>query len=138
MNLYKISPHVADVRLNVRGKSYEQLFTVALEGMNRILNKDYEKYLNGQTIIKVISVTSYDVTSLLIDFLSEALTLSHIHKAIFHTIDRLEIHDTSLDAYVLGAKVSRLDEDIKAVTYHEAKVRKNEKGQYETNIVFDI
>ena len=70
MNLYKIFPHVADIRLQVRGKSFEGLLTSALEGMNRIIDREYEKHLNSHTIIEEISVTSYDKTSLLIYFVS--------------------------------------------------------------------
>lgn len=138
MQQYNIIPHVADIRLKVEAGSLERLFSISLEGMNRILYKEYEKHLNKHTIIKEISVKSYDATSLLIDFLSEVLTLSHIHKAIFHRIDQLEIVGNSLHAHILGAKVDKFAEDIKAVTYHEAKIATNTKGNLETTIVFDI
>lgn len=138
MNAYSIFPHVADVRLQVRGESYEQLFAVSLEGMNRILNKDYKRYMDGKLIEKEISVASYDRTSLLIDFLSEVLTLSHIHKAIFHTIEFSKISENFIHAHLLGAKIDKFEEDIKAVTYHEAEIKQNNKGQYEAAIVFDV
>ncbi|OGH20758.1 MAG: hypothetical protein A3D74_05535 [Candidatus Levybacteria bacterium RIFCSPHIGHO2_02_FULL_37_13] len=138
MKSYEIIPHVADVRLQAKGASLDQLFENALEGMNRILCKDYDRFLNKHLFAKEIAITAYDTTSLLIDFLSEVLTLSHIHKAIFYSIDRLEIYGNSLNARILGVKIEKFMEDIKAVTYHEAEVRKNDEGQYETMIVFDI
>lgn len=138
LKLYSIVPHVGDVRLNVRGKSLELLFAAALEGMNRIMNKEYEKNLNKHVFLKEVKLSSSDVTSLLIDFLSAILALSHIHKAIFYTIDHMEIYDSSLHAIVLGVKSEKFDRDIKAVTYHEANVKQSDKGGYETTIVFDI
>lgn len=138
MKPYSIIPHVADVRLSVRGKSLEELFITALEGMNRIISKEYEKFLNKHMFVKEITLESADNTSLLIDFLSEVLTLSHINKAIFYTVDRLEISNNSLHAHILGTKLDKFDRDIKAVTYHEAQVKQSEKGEYETTIVFDI
>lgn len=138
MKSYNIIPHVADVRLQVQGASLEKLFTNALEGMNRILNKDYDRYLNKHKFVKEIKISSHDTTSLLINFLSDVLTLSHVYKAIFYSIDRMEIYSNSLRAYILGVKIEKFMEDIKAVTYHEANVVRNEKGNFETMIVFDI
>ncbi len=37
-----------------------------------------------------------------------------------------------------GFAVSSLDEDIKAVTYHEAEVKETEDRKWETMIVLDI
>ena len=136
IKMYSIVPAVGDVRLNVRGESLEKLFATALEGMNRIMNKEYEKHLNRHVFVKEIKLASIDTTSLLIDFLSEILALSHINKAIFYTIDNLEIYDNSLHAVVLGVKSDKFDKDIKAVAYHETNVKQNDKGDYKTTIVF--
>ncbi len=138
MKSYTISPHIADVRLKIKGKTIEEIFVNALEGMNRILNKNYEKYLNEHAIVKEITISSFDTTALLIDFLSEILTLSHINKAIFHTVSFLELSPNTLHARLIGGKIKYFKKDIKAVSYHEADIRQNEKGEYETTIVLDI
>lgn len=138
MNQYTIVPHVADIRLHVEADTVEQLFKTALQGMNRILHKQYELELNTHPIPEEIVLSSPDITSLLIDFLSHVLTLSHIHKAIFSQVSLLQIEQNQLHAHLVGAKVSTFMTDIKAVTYHEAHVIKNDEGKYETIIVFDI
>lgn len=138
MKSYTISPHTADVRLKIRGKTLEEIFLNALEGMNRILNKNYEKYLNEHAIVKEITISSFDTTALLIDFLSEVLTLSHINKAIFHTISFLEIEPNTLHARLIGGKVKSFKKDIKAISYYEAEIRQNKKGEYETTVVLDV
>jgi len=43
-----------------------------------------------------------------------------------------------LDARLFGAHVRKFDEDIKAVTYHEANITHSPTGEFETMIVFDI
>lgn len=138
MRLYKIIPHIADIRLRVEATSLEELFKVSLEGMNQILKKNFCKKENDFPMIYQIQISSYDTTALLVDFLSEALTHSYIHNAIFCQVEFVELGPNSLLANLLGAHVKGFDEDIKAVSYHEAEIVQNSKGNYQTNLVFDI
>lgn len=137
MRSHKILGHIADVRLKVEGDSLEELFTAALEGMTDIIKN---KICNADEfpVEEKIEVKSSNATNLLIDFLSEILTHSHIDHNVFCKIEFEELTENSLKANIQGIKVDGFDEDIKAVTYHEANVVKNEKGNYETVIVFDI
>jgi len=141
MNIYNIVPHTGDLRLKVESDSLSGLFQVALTGMAEILKKDYKMMLNKHPFVREISISAQDETALLIDFLSEVLTRSYIDKAVFFKSDFLVLEQTRLMAYITGVKLNeedKFDEDIKAVTYHEADIRRSDKGQYETMIVFDI
>lgn len=138
MKSYAILEHTADIRLHVKGDSLPELFLASLSGMNEILCKDDKLQLKKHSISFTIEVFSVDTTSLLIDFLSEALTLSQVHKAIINKANFLVFEPTHVRAQLIGVKVDSFTEDIKAVTYHEANVVKNVKGEYETMIVFDI
>lgn len=139
MRSNKILEHTADVRLQVEGDSLEELFTAAFEGMANIIiegmcgNATATAHKEDQIII-----SSPDTTTLLIDFLSEVLTKSHINQALYCLVTFEELTETSLKAIVTGHSVTNFDEDIKAVTYHEANIQKNDKGNYETIIIFDI
>jgi SHS2 domain-containing protein len=136
MRKIKYLEHTADIRLFVMGDSLEELFTAALEGMNGLLKRDVQT--GGEKITETTKIESTDRTALLIDFLSEVLALSHSHKAVFReaTFDRLD--EQRLNASLVGPVVDGFDEDIKAVTYHEADVRRDDVGVYYTVIVFDI
>lgn len=137
MKRHKVIPHIADVRLQLRADSLEKLFEAALEGMNEILKKGFcRKIKIYETSIK-ISFSSIDQTALLIDFLSEVLTLSHINNEIYCQVKFIKLESNTLTAEIFGTKVDKFDRDIKAVSYHEADVKTN-KGHYQTNIVFDI
>lgn len=123
--------------LKAKGESIKELFINSLEGMNRILNKHYEKELNSHNLTREIDLWSSDKTTLLADFLSEILTISQHDKVLFYNVDLLEIKDNSLHAHVIGTKITHFKKDIKGVDYHEADVRINKKGAFETKIVFD-
>ncbi len=70
--------------------------------------------------------------------MSEVLTYTYEEKAIFSKVEFIKLEDKELSGIVYGENVQGFDEDIKAVTYHEAEVKKNKKGNWETIIVFDI
>ncbi len=133
---YELIPHTADIRLKISGATQEELFTASLQGMSSILKKDVQ--IDKLTESKEIKIKSCDMTSLLIDFLSEVLTASQIQKTVFYKIKFLKLGENELHAIISGTKVNAFCEDIKAVTYHEADVHKNVSGDLETAIVFDI
>jgi SHS2 domain-containing protein len=139
MQEYKILEHTADVRLLVKGKTLHDLFTAALAGMNEIMgNKKNGRITDDLDRVRELSIVSLDTTGLLIDFLSEVLTISHQENTIFPLAEFLRLDDNSLEGWIFGRKVREFKEDIKAVTYHEAEVRRNEQGELETIIIFDI
>ena len=137
MKTFKISPHTADVRLELSASNLEKLFCVAIEGMAEIIKPGCCSSPKTQ-ITQELAVQSMDTTTLLIDFMSDVLAQTHINKAIFCKAIFHELTEKSLRATIFGQPVESFDEDIKAVTYHEAEVVKNAQGNYETMIVFDI
>ncbi|MCL4533736.1 MAG: archease [Bacteroidetes bacterium] len=138
MRTYRLASHTADVKLRVAGDTLAELFTASLEGMNEILKRGFCRSATQYPLARDIDLVAYDTTALLIDFLSEALTLSHIDNAVFCRVEFTRIEGDSLSARISGAGVDKFDRDVKAVSYHEAEVKKGSKGSYQTNIVFDI
>lgn len=138
MKSHKILAHTADTRLYAEGSSLAELFEAAMEGMNRIIKKNGCGESGEFPLVKNIAVSSVDLTSLLIDFLSEVLAFSHEERALFCRVEFLKLAENSLTAKIFGKKADGFDEDIKAVTYHEAEVKKNKKGNWKTVVIFDI
>jgi SHS2 domain-containing protein len=148
---YQIIEHTADYQILASGKTLEELFTSALAGMMDFLGGQKEE-LSAQSskqrkgnndshlspLSSYLSLSTDNSTSLLITFLSEALTLSQINKAIYNEIKFRKLNATALDAEIKGFKVDQFADEIKAVTYHQAKVEQKPNGEWETNIVFDI
>lgn len=133
---YEILKHTADVRLRVEGETLERLFSNALKGMMEILKTDIS---TGQLGAKrQISVSAPDKTALLVDFLNEILSLAQTNKEIYPEVVLKKLSETEVEAELTSLPVEEFDEDIKAVTYHEAEIKRSPDGQWETMLVFDI
>lgn len=131
-------PHTADIRMKIRSSRIKELFLAGVIGMGNIL-KDGFCDQNVQFDCKsVFEITASDRTCLLIDFLSEVLSASYAEKAVFCEVDFLDFTPHHTIAEIRGKQIKGFDEEIKAVTYHEADVRKNYMNQWETMVIFDI
>lgn len=140
MKHYTILPHTADLRLLVKSETLHELFEAALQGMSEVLKPGGCKGFDGAApgVSVPVMLNAADTTALLIDFLSEALTHSYINHAVFCAITFEHLTETELNATLRGIPVPSFDEDIKAVTYHQAAVGRDEQGDHCVTIVFDI
>jgi SHS2 domain-containing protein len=128
--------HTADVRIFVQGDSLEELFLDAVYGMMEILKPRFDN--QKQVTQRAITLEAADITALLIDFLNEVLLASQINKEAYDEVIFKTLSLRSLEAILRGVAVRSFDEDIKAVTYHEAEIRRTEDAKWETMIIFDI
>ena len=136
---YLFYPHTADVRLNVTGGTRGEVFRLALEAMAELMKENFCSTEEADFLREeYLELKAIDGTSLLVDFLSEVLTLSHIRKTIFCDVIFDTLAETELKAILRGKATDQFDKDIKAVTYHEAELKINKKGQWESILVFDI
>ena len=131
-------PHTADIRMLIEGETLQKLFKAGVKGMANILKEnicDHTFIFNNKTRIKTCSL---DTTNLLIDFLSDVLTHTYTNKTIYCKINIISLEKHKIVADVFGIETNDFDEEIKAVTYHEAEVKKNKNKLWETRIIFDI
>ena len=134
--MYELVPHTADVRLRVAADSLEELFRDAVLGMNAVMRGDAEPH--AERVQRTIAVDDApDTTALLVDFLNEVLSRAHIGRELFTEVVFSRFDATNLSAEVIGIAPASFEEDIKAVTYHEADVRRAGEG-WETMLVFDL
>lgn len=135
---YKILSHTADLRLEVYGKTLEELFMNAAEALARILSGETKLEVKNKKLKIKIKVASININSLLVDFLNEILSRSHINKAIYF-VKSLKLNEKKIEltAALAHVKVSEFAEDVKAVTYHEANIIKA-GDSYKTKLVLDI
>lgn len=128
--------HTADKGIRIEADRLDELFLGALEGMMQIQKEEVPD--TGDSTVKSVELESPDRTALLIDFLSEVLTLSHIHRALFTEADFERLSNRRLKGTIKGIITDRFDEDIKAVTHSQADIRERDDGMLETVVVFDI
>jgi SHS2 domain-containing protein len=133
---YEILKHTADLRMRVCADTLESLFLDAVKGMMSIMKKDLESEARNPK--RNLSISAGDKTALLVDFLNEILALAQTNKEVYPTVILKKLSETEIEAELTSVPVDGFDEDIKAVTYHEAEIRKNSAGNWETILVFDI
>lgn len=132
--MFELIHHTADVRVRVTADSLEELFRDAVRGMYAVMRGEGE----GAPVVREIAVDeSADTTSLLVDFLNEVLNRAHIGRELFDEVTFTRFEETSLTAQLRGIAPAEFEEDVKAVTYHEAEVRL-ENGTWTTMLVFDL
>lgn len=134
----KYLPHTADIRMFIEGETLQKLFKAGVKGMANIIKEnicDHTHKFNSKTRIKTCSL---DYANLLIDFLSDVLTHTYTNKTIYCKINVLSLEKHKIVADIFGIETHDFDEEIKAVTYHEAEVKKNKNNLWETYIIFDI
>lgn len=130
--------HTADIRMTVKAKTLKELFSLSLIGMSAILKENACDEPNTIDSKITVEIAALDHTNLLIDFLSEVLSYTYIENAIFCKVKFLDFSGLALKAEVLGTHIEGFDEEIKAVTYHEANVHKDKNSLWQTGIIFDI
>lgn len=130
--------HTADIRMKVSADTRVGLLEAGLTGMANLMKADACEEKHPPDMRHPITIHSVDFGALLIDFLSEVLTLSHIYKVVFCELEIHQLTETILEAHVLGVSTVGFDEDIKAVTYHEAKIRNDGHQGWEAVVVLDV
>lgn len=133
MKHHEILEHKADLKIRIIGETKEDLFENALIGMFE--SAKYKKEEGGR-IRREIKVSSQDLPSLLIDFLSEVLYLSEVNHEIYNKIQFKKFSDKNIKGILSGKKLKRIGVQIKGVTYHNLDIKKNEIWQ--ATILFDI
>lgn len=134
MSPVRVESHTADLKIHVTAKSRQELFREALQGMTDATGPVWK---GESTTSRRIEVHSPDENSLLVDVLSEAVSLGDTFNESYTDLDIDELTDTSLRGQLRGASITRLSIEIKAVTHHGLNITRS-NGMWEVSIIFDI
>ncbi|MBC7073871.1 archease [Candidatus Parcubacteria bacterium] len=133
---YQILEHTADLKIKVFGKTKEELFENAMIGM--LESAKYEPIDDSEQLTTEIKISSLDLPSLLVDFLSEVLYLVETKKEVYQKVKFKKFSKRRLEALLFGKKLKRMGVHIKGVTYHDLKIKKRKDKIFEAEILFDI
>ncbi|WP_067050985.1 archease [Methanofollis ethanolicus] len=129
-------PHQADVRVRVRAEDCNALFAEAARAMFSIM---YVTCDEGE-IERSITVTSDDIPSLMIDFLSELLFVSEVDRVVFSSFD-VSITGTSLTVTARGEPFAREKHqggmEVKGVSYSGLTIFRDGE-EFCSEILFDV
>ena len=134
---FEVIEHTADVGIIAYGRSLEELFSHAAMGMMHFLIDAASVRPIEQ---RTRTVEAEDREGLLIDWLNDLLLLLNAEGFVPVRFEVRELTDTRMRADVAGEPVDpqrhRFHLDVKAATYHQLYVRKNE--MWEARVIFDI
>jgi SHS2 domain-containing protein len=119
--------------MRVWAEDLPSLFAEAARGMNSLAGA---RLAPSPRVRREYKARGPDAESLLVAFLTELVYAQEQENLGF---DRVQVHvsDHQISASLEGAPLELLAKAIKAVTYHNLKIGKTERG-YEVEIVFDV
>lgn len=134
---WRLLEHTADIRLEVKGGTIEELFVNAARGFTELVAEPLESAVSEEVEVCLEAET---VDDLLVDWLRELLFLNQTEGFVFIAAQNVELSGASFKVRLIGRRLGS-DElppfDIKAVTYHDMSIEHTSEG-YVTRVVFDI
>ena len=130
--------HTSDIAIQAEGYSLREVFSNALRQMEDVLLPEYCQDAEHYDVHLLIHLRGEDPTVLLIDFLSEALALTYIQKALFCYAYFEVLNRNELVGNLYGRWYGKLENEIKAVTFHEAHLQRDPFGKWGTRVLFDL
>lgn len=131
---YRLIEHTADLCFDVSAPTFERLLNEALCAMTEWTGPVW----GAADAVRSFSIEAHDRAMLLVDLLNEALTLSQIHREAYDRIDFLVLSDCHAVGRFIGRTITGAHDEIKAVTYHGAKVERLADGNWSATILMDI
>ena len=131
----QILEHTADLRMKISASCKEELFSEAVAALMGQLKGSGP---NMVPVLRKVTLSSVDQTSLLIDFLNELHGMGQVNREVYMVKKISRLTDTEVDAVVEGRPVDSFGNSVKSVTYHEAEMKRNDRNQWEVTIVLDV
>lgn len=126
-------PHTADWSARVWAPDLPSLFSEAARAMNTLAGTVID---DSTRLKRTFEAEGPDAESLLVAFLSELVYYQEQENLAFDDFE-LRVESRKLKVMLEGGQVVSSDKAIKAVTYHNLKIEKTDRG-YEVMIVFDV
>ena len=127
--------HTADRALKIYGQNLEELLVNAALGLNSLVGAD--ETIDAAPVAKSIALDAIDAESLLVEWLSELAYWAEAEMLVFTKFELQHVSATRVKAVIHGHRVTRLENHVKAVTYHNLEITKTESGLAAT-VVFDV
>jgi SHS2 domain-containing protein len=135
---YEVLDHTADIGLVVYGEDLKSLFENAGEAFFHLIT-DLKKV--RRRIERRIHIDGESLERLMVDWLSELLYLHDVENLLFKGFKIESVGEDGLRGIVKGERfqegVHVIKTEVKAVTYHQIQVKK-EDGGWKARVIFDL
>ena len=130
--MFEVEEHTADIRVRLRAASLDELFADGVRALMAVMKPSRA----GERSPVTIELDAPDVTALLVDFLNEVLLRVQTHREAFEP-ESIVLLENRVVARLDARQTEGFEEDVKAVTYHEADVI-DDNGMWSTTLVLDV
>lgn len=142
MSPFQEIEHTADWALRVWAASLPELFVDAARGMFHLAapalaDAPVSAAPGPVGLPRTLDIAAGDAESLLVAWLQELLYLSETEGVIFEHFSIERLTSTHLTATAWAWPAGRPEKPIKAVTYHNLAIRREDDG-YSVALVFDV
>ena len=138
MRPFETFEHTADIGLVARGRTLEEVFVHAAEGLVDII-VDPEGLVERTRF--EVTVSAPDREALLVAWLNEILYHLDTRRVLPRRVRITHLDDTSLAAEIVGDTVDpqrhRVRRMVKAATYHGLHLTR-EDGRWEARVILDL
>jgi len=138
-NTFEVIDHTADIGIVAWGKSLDEVFVHAAQGLFFIIAENPCCQTPFETPVAVIA---NDYEDLMVTWLNELLYIFDVEQVFLCDFEIIEIGQYFLKARVRGEMFNSMEYQVKhavkACTYYEAKVEKMESKLWRTQVYFDI
>jgi len=135
---YKLLDHAADLAVELRAPSLEDLF---VEGARALFDLLGTLESTEPSITKTIELAARDLEELFHDWLSELLFRFSARGETYCEFRVLALDPLSLrveaSGEILDPERHTIEREIKAVTYHGLEIVEDERG-WRTTVIFDV
>lgn len=131
---FREQAHTADWEIEVWAPTLPILIEQAARGMYALSGMELQI---GPAQERSIALNADDAESLLVKFLTELLWVEQDEHLGFDDFSITVDENYNLRADLRGSVITKLDKEIKAVTYHNLVVQTTPQG-LSVNIVFDV
>ena len=137
---FRILDHTADIALEATGADLRELFANAARGMFEI-TIDPKTVRAARTV--PVRAEGADLVDVLVSWLGELLFQSEAKSFFFRDVTVAEADERHVSGEAAGEPIDLARHhpgmEIKAVTYHECEVRRDERtGRWRATVLFDI
>lgn len=123
--------------LRIEASSQQDLFKKSLRAMAHELKSGVCSGSNHSDCTMKVQVRSANMNTLLVDFLSKVLALTHTHHTIFCTLYFEKLTETQLVAQLYGNWFDNFDTEIKTISRNGYSVVRAGDGSFTASIRFN-
>jgi SHS2 domain-containing protein len=134
---YEYFEHPSDIRIQCTGITVNELFENAAKAIYDLM---IEKTATGEEVEKQIDLKADSLQDLFFEWVSEVIFYAHAYKIFFYKFYYLKLTEKQLLVNAFGVKVSKdikLKGEVKAITYHDFYIKKQE-NYWLANFIVDV